>query len=627
MATISTPNDPNRTATTANAGPQQTQQMSQNTSGAPTSSGKFSTLQKYLGANQGAGQRIAGMVGGNLSQEQQRMKDTTSRELGEAGQANQQFGQLTKDTQGFTQRLTTPVQGPTQTTTGPGYDVSSYQANLSGQQAARDIAADQNQLQQFTGIRTGDLAQQKQQESEKQANEAVQAASKAYDINKQRQSQLQNNQGRDQLLSQILNTKNQRAGVRNLDNAFLTQDKTKSLNTVTDTLRQSVGDLRSSIDSGKMSADEIIKLKEAQDAARGSLVDRLTGMQTEYDEVLNSRMNQVNAAKAARIAAQDKQWQELQAGREVKEKFAEELGLNNVSGSTPIDTDMVSNFMGMPSNKTPYKDVRLFNTIKDQDLNTFLDRSLLQRQASGRADVANQQDIDALNILAQLSGGQNTINKVSDFTGNQTNTMDNKLSNALNERSAKFLTDDLTKTFQGSGYKQEDIRGSSAMARAYSNAAASLNDVLKGDIYRNTQGTQSRGWENTLGNVLGAIKSGGTSLLFNDQARGDMQSDVNNTMEGLIKGGTNILPGMVMGVNPAVSNAVGGYLRGLEGTMRGAGLTDAGGLAGRYIGEGEWGRSMNVAEGQAVGQVKNQADQYLKDINYDSLLKIAKGDY
>ena len=154
----------------------------------------------------------------------------------------------------------------------------------------------------------------------------------------------------------------------------------------------------------------------------------------------------------------------------------------------------------------------------------------------------------------------------------------------------------------------------------------SLNDILNGTIYRNTQGTQSRGWENSLGNIAGTVLTGGLSPILNDNARGDLQTDINNTLEGVIKGGTNIIPGALVGLNPQTTNAVGGYLRGLQGQMRGTGMTADGGLQGRNIGSGEWGRSMNYADAQSVGQVKDQADQYIKDIGYNNLVKIAKGE-
>lgn len=618
MATINTPNDPNRNVTTANAAPQQ--QNPANT-GVQTPSGQFSTLQKYLGANKNAGQRIGGLIGGNLTNESTQQKDTTQRELGESGQANQNFSNLTGQTQGFTQQLSQPAQG-VNSVNGKAYDANSYQTNLSGQQAAQNIAKDVNQLNTFTGIRSGDTAAKQKAESDKQAQESLQAAQRAYDTNKQRQSQLVNNQGRDQLISQALNTQNQRAGLRNLDNAFLTQDKTGTLNNLSNNLRQNVGALQQNVGQGQQQSNAVTGLNAAQQTAQTSLVDRLGSMQKEYDDVLQSRIGSINQSKDLRTKQLEDEFAKLQGGKEINEKFAEMLQLQNVTGSKAIDPNIVDNNMGMNTN--PYQNVRLFNTLKDQNLNNFLDTNLLREKAMTSGDVANQADIEALNNLASLSGRTNNINQASKFVGDQVG--ESSLDEALNQRANKFLTDDLTKTFTGSGYKQEDIGGSSAMARAYSSAAASLNDVLNGNIYRNTQGSQSKGWENSLGPALAGIATGG-NLGIPFAANQDVREGVDSAIRGAIQGGTNIIPGLAVGVNPQISNAVGGYLRNLQGTMRGAGLTADGGLQGRNIGNGEWGRSMNYADAQSVGQVNDQAQQYIKDIGYNNLLKIAKGDF
>jgi hypothetical protein len=621
LATINTTNDPNRTQSTANAAPA----ANPAASGAPTSSGNFSTLQKYLGANQGAGQRLAGMIGGNVNKEGNRLQTTTQREQGEVNQANQNFGKLTNQTQDFTQQLSQPTQGATGNTDAKkAYDVNSYATNLAGQQAANQIAQNQEQLQQFTGIRTGDTAKQRQQESQKQADEAMQAATKQYDVNAERQKQLRLNQGRDELLKQALNSQNQRTGLRNLDNAFLTQDKTKSLDNVSNQLKQNVQGIQAMRDTANMSREDVIKLRQQQDDAQQSLLGRLNAIQSEYDQSLDSRMGSVNAAKDKRLAALQDQFKNLQSGGEIKSEFSDMLGLDQVARTGALDTSGDVSAQGMGNGS-----LRLFNELNNQNLGNVLNTGLLEQKAQTRADVANQQDISNLNALAALSGNQNNITNVSKFMGNQTDkaidAQGRTFADRLNERAGKFATEDLTKTFTGSGYKQEDIGGSSAMARAYSNAAASLNDVLQGNIYRNTQGSQSKGWENSLGSALAGITLGG-NLGIPFATNQDVREGADAAIRGVIQGGTNILPGAMVGMNPQVSNAVGGYLRSLQGQMRGTGMTADGGLGGRNIGSGEWGRSMNYADAQSVGQVNDQAQNYLKDIGYNNLVKIAKGE-
>lgn len=636
MATINAPNQQNQNFNTANTAPEQ--QNPAANSGVPTSSGQFSTLQKYLGANKNAGQRIAGMVGGNLEKESAQQKTTTQRELGESSLANQNFGNLTNETQGFTQQLSQPS-GQQSSVNGKAYDVNSYSTNLSGQQAAKDIAADQNKLQRFTGIRTGDIGAQQHAESQKQANEAVVAASKAYDLNKQRQSQLTNNQGRDQLISNTLNTKNQRAGVRNLDNAFLTQDKTKSLNNISNNLRQDVGNLQASIDSGKMSAEQIIALKQAQQQAETGLTGRLTDMDKEYNDILNSRVGAINTAKKSRVQDYLDQYERLKRGEAVSEGFAKDLQLDRVKAADtnrPTGPGMVDNNMGMPSselvdnnmgmsNKTPYEGVRLFNSIRDNpDLRAMLDMSTLEREALNSSDVINQQDISNLNALSALSGKTNNFNRLSDFMGRQVG--ESQLDDILNTRADRFRNEDLVKNFTGTGGAREDVmrqrwNGSTRTGEAVANssATANINDFLNNQIYRQTSSGEQRD-DSILGRII------------------NNPLDALNPITGVaspIKYIGDVLKGPQGMESESAQNfrdkdnmdRINDALRTREQELARSGF-NIGGLSGNDLGSrGEQERVATRAESQSVENVRRQAEQYINDIGYKNLLRLSKGDF
>ena len=160
MATISNPNDPNRNASgvpstpapapvqvsTANVAPQQA-----STSGTPTGTGQFSTLQKYLGANQGAGQRLGNAIGGNLSNEATGLANATNTALSNSTDANKKQADLTNNTNSFTTALNAPSTAPTAATPSIGYDVSKYGTNLSGTQAAAEIANNANKTKKTIG--------------------------------------------------------------------------------------------------------------------------------------------------------------------------------------------------------------------------------------------------------------------------------------------------------------------------------------------------------------------------------------------------------------------------------------------------------------------------------------------
>lgn len=602
MATISNANDPNRA--TQNV----VQQPS--TSGTPTSSGGYSTLQKYLQANQNAGQRVAGQVGATVNKEATNLQNTAQRELSESDQANKEFGNVTTQTTGFTQSLNQPGTG-TSNTGEKLYDVNQYKANLSGQQAAADIA--KNNLSAFRNIATGVTGTEAQQKSQAEAEQAVQQTMKAYDTNKQRQQDLASFGGRNQLIQQSLNTQNQRQGLQNLDAAFMSQDKNKTVDTIRQNLQQSTKGLVSQQDLANTQRSDITGLTEAQRAAELGLNTRLTDMDKEYGDVLAQRKAEVDAIKDARMAKLNEKYKRFQETGEIDQDLYDALQLSNAQ-----DVDQ-ARFTGgnvyaqkatqndIPANKN----IRLFNELKDKKLTDLLDTTLLTEKGASGYDYANQSDIDALSNLAALMGTENKVG-MSKYTGKQLG--ESSLDENINARNQKFLNEDLMKTFQGSGYKQEDIGGSSAMARAYSQAAASLNDILDNKIFRNTQGSQSRGWENTLGTIANTIATGGSNILFNP----DQADEIHNIVNA---GGASLVPGLANS-QLATPAAVMQYLQDLQGSMRGAGMTDAGGLSGRYIGEGEWGRSMNVAEAQAVGSVNQQANQYMNDIGYKNLLKL-----
>jgi hypothetical protein len=90
LATISNPTDPNKVvATTSNVTPQVAQPQA-----ASNTTGQYSTLQKYLGANQNSGQRLAGAINNNLTAESKSLTDTTNRELNESDVSNKKILQV-----------------------------------------------------------------------------------------------------------------------------------------------------------------------------------------------------------------------------------------------------------------------------------------------------------------------------------------------------------------------------------------------------------------------------------------------------------------------------------------------------------------------------------------------------
>jgi len=618
VATISNPTDPNKTVATSNVAPQPA-----STSGTQTPTGQYSTLQKYLSANQGSGQRLAGAIGSNVNKEITGLKETTGREINEAGAANQNIGNLTGTTSDFTNKLKSAntVQPPTPT--GKAYGVEGYATNLSGAQAAADISKNQDQLNTFRGIATGDTSSKLKEESNKQANEAMAASAKAYDTNKERQSQLNNFNDRSVLLQKAINSRNQRAGLQNLDNALLSQDKSGTLNQVNQNLQANTKGLQENKNVATAKQEEVGTLSTAQAAAELGLNNRLGEMSAEQQKALTDRVGQINQAKAATKSRLEADYKKFQDTGEVSQALYDTLQLGNVQ-----DVDKAAGIGGgtvtaqkMTPNETPQqKQIRLFNVLKDRGLNSFLDTGLLDTQAMSGQDVVNQQDMDNLNALAALTGGTNNA-KLSKFGNKQIG--ESSLDEALNARAQDFLNKDLSQRYSASGSDTQSMGGGKKGYGA-SNATATLDDYLYGQgIARQSRNSVGGG----AMNFLDAIVNVPNSLLT-----GNIPNLTNN-LQDAFTGATDILENPtlssigVAGIGPTLSvenanaNRVANDL-----AMRNAGYTYAGGRNANNYGEMDNWAAQTQAEQQAVGGVNKQIQDQLKNIGYNNLLKLIQGE-
>lgn len=627
MATISNPTDPNRAVqTTSNVAPQVMQPNQQQPQAAST--GQFSTLQKYLGANQGSGQRLASAIGGNLNNEAGSLQDVSQRTLDTSANANKNITNLTGQTSDFTNQLKTPSTVAAVNPTAKAYDVNSYSTNLSGQQAAQDIANNQDKLNTFRGIASGDTSSKLRDESTTQANEALKSTANAYDTNAKRQSQLNNFGDRSQLLQQAVNTKNQRAGIQNLDNALLSQDKSGTLNQINQNLQNQVGNLQQYKNTANSQFKDVGTLSDAQTSAEKGLTGRVADMNKEQQSTLDSRVSSINAAKDARKEYLTNAYNKFRDTGEINQDLYDIMQLNNVQ-----DVDKAAGIGGgtvvaqkLQNNETPQqKKVRLFNILKDSNLNKFLDTNLLDTKAASGRDVANQQDITALNALAALSGNTNDIG-LSKFQGRQLG--ESSLDEALNNRSQEFLDKDLAERYYGHGADTQNMGGGKKGYGA-SDATASLNDYIYGQgIARNSR--------NSVGGGIGSLLNSVVSL-------------PNNLMTGNIGATTNNLTDTFSGLTDIVSDPVnsatviGSALLGPTGTYLGAGLTTENANRNRVNGElaardagysfnggknaNNYGQMDNwaaqtQAEQQAVGQVNAQAQDKINQIGYNNLLRL-----
>jgi len=181
-------------------------------------SGRFTNLQKYLQANEGSGERLAGGI-----QKQAESKASNIRQ----GIESQASG-IREGIQSEQQRLQSQ----------PG-----YLEQIQTQGGAQQIAGDENQLQQFQQLRQGQHSgQDLGQQAQNIYGQYQQGIGELQDITNQAGTE----EGRFNLLRQAYGTPQYGMGQRRLDQLFLQADKQDPLRD----LRQSLGQQASEAETG-----------------------------------------------------------------------------------------------------------------------------------------------------------------------------------------------------------------------------------------------------------------------------------------------------------------------------------------------------------------------------------------
>jgi hypothetical protein len=588
LATISTPNDPNRdpnkpvTVSTGNVAPQaQPSNMSQpgQAPAQPAASGQYSTLQKYLGANQDAGQRIASQVGGNIQNEAQNAATTSQRELGQAAGANTAFDTNIAKANSFTAQLNTPAtQQSNAAPTAKAYDVNSYSTNLSGQQAAKDIASNTDKLNEFKGYASGDTLAKNRAESDKQQQEAAKATDAELKKNQTASTNINTESGRGKLLNDVFNNQNYRSGLKQLDQAFLQNDKSNTLNQISNNLKSNVATIQKRNNDAAAAKTLLEQLTgQGNDAVTG-LTNRTTEMNKQYEDSLNARLSNINQAKDDRLTYLKNQFADLRDNNQAKQSFLDELGL-----TAPQVTDQKTLNSWVGSQPTGTSGTRLFKTVKDLGgLGDILNTQTLEDHALTKNQAANQADVDNLKAIYALMGDKaptDQITQASNFQGNQTSNQGitgGNLAERLAARTKDFQDKDLAQRFNSEASATEGVMSDSGLLGRYqtgtANASAGATATLADYLYGN--------------GIAREVQSGETQNL---------------------PGFTGLIPSSF--VYDSNHNASGQYFR------------DPNQLANNARNR-EIDRVRNTAESQAVSGVNSQINNQLNSIGYQNLLKI-----
>lgn len=348
------PNSPGSAGGSASSG--RVANYSSGTQAGASGSGRFTNLQKYIGANQGAGDRLAS----GITNKVERSNEPASKE------AQTSAGAVREGIQSAQNKLQTGNQYKEQ------LDSDSFNA--------KDIAGDQNKLQEFGQYRTGSAIDEAMLAKQNQAAQTNYA-----NLQNQMQQQLgqtQNDTGRYQLLKNTFgggsvyqNPYSQ--GQQRLDQLFLQSGGNNGIGQLQNTLRSGVNSAGNQLNelSGAVSGNinDIASREAALASGLQSGIDAKTG---KYVSDIEATQDQVNAQRKAEQDWANKQYAALQSGQGIDQRFAQMLGLNQGQ--------------------------HLYNTLSDKNVNNFFNYGAAE--LNGADQLANQDQRQYYDALAQLSG-------------------------------------------------------------------------------------------------------------------------------------------------------------------------------------------------------------------------------
>lgn len=339
----------------------------------PKGSGRFTNIQKYIGANQGAGERLAGGVS-------RKVESQVNPKAQQAQSQNEQIRQSVQSAQG---------------TLGQGQQLRSQVEKQDFD--AQGFAAQEPNVQQFTQFRTGQAIDE--QGLQTQAQAAQQAAMQAQQTVQGLNQQLGTEQGRQQLLKQTFSpSRNYSIGQQRLDNLFLQKaaPQLQGLQQNLSAQQQTLGNLGTEAEQKQAAIRELAA--QEQDLSQG-LTSAIGAREQDVVGAAEARQQEVNNARIAQQEAARQQFQNLAEGRAVNKDFLQNVGLQ--SGQS------------------------LFNVLKEQgNIDDYIkfNPALLQG-ANQLASQEQRQKYDAISRLAGLGQDQRRIGledrtqKAVDFTG------------------------------------------------------------------------------------------------------------------------------------------------------------------------------------------------------------------
>lgn len=355
----------------------------------PQGSGRFTNLQKYIQANQGAGQQIAGQVGKGV-------KEELGKEHREAGEYYKNLGtaisganKVAKEGHKYQQTLDQIGQN----IKGAGYkkDGGTVDAQRGADLGISQITGDQDKFRQFQDIQAGRgiderLLGLRQQQAARESGQYLDAARGA-------EESLGSESGRFQLLRKTFGgaaRPGYSTGQQRLDQALLSQSGLGDLR------KQVGGDVRSATEQNRLStaaAGDVGRLASQEQGLMRDINTSAAANESSYMDMLNSYVDPIQAAR-------DAQWTSLDdAAKSYIRPGEGQVG--SMALRPGFNAEQMAN-LGVDRGQGVYN---VFDSVTGAG-----DIAKKGTTARSAQDIASQSDVDRYSALAQMMGANPAAN-------------------------------------------------------------------------------------------------------------------------------------------------------------------------------------------------------------------------
>lgn len=358
-------------------------------------SGRFSNIQKYLGANQNAGQQLAGTVGSRFTKQNtpliQKQQDQTT----QLNQGIQQGRQGVQQGQGFVQTLQNVGQDIKAQTGADKYQPNQQVASIGQFTQSPDFNRFQ-QIQRGQGVDEGLLNIRQQ---------AAQSANQDFiNQNQQNMNMLGSEQGRSDILRKNFSANPMYTqGQNRLDSLFLTRG---GLNPLRQQLGGELQTGRNVNQNLQGTLTDINTLRSQEQGLMGNIDTTSKANEQSYLDMLSSYVPKINELRGQEYTGLSDRYgnmatKNLQAG-------------NMIDKSAPMDKDgnpiLQKATPGSPGARLSADDLKKLNLTQNMATFDVFDKTKLDdvamrgRDAAGYQDVAAQGNVDQYNALAKIAG-------------------------------------------------------------------------------------------------------------------------------------------------------------------------------------------------------------------------------